>query len=404
MKKRIALLGATGSIGDSALSVVAQFAGRFEIVSMSAGIEPREAPARHRRAPAEGRVRDDARRRGAPPAGISRPLGRVRPAGARGRGDASRSRRRPRRHRGVDRTRARLRGREARQDAGAREQGDARRRRRAPHGRRPRLRLLGPARGLGALRAPPGPARGNARGGEASRPHRVRRTFPHARLRDVRGDHARRRPPPSDLEDGAEDHDRLGHDDEQGARGHRGPLALRRAGPEDRRRPPPAVDRSLDGRVRGRLRARADVAERHAFPDPLRAHVSRARSDAAPGPEPHVARPARVLPDGADALSGRRARVRRARDGRLGAGRAQRRERDRGPGVSRPPHSLSRDRRAGRPRSREAQASCGWPPSRTRSRPTRGRGARPRPYSLSSKPARGRQPPPPFPRNNPEAA
>ncbi|MEO8584541.1 MAG: 1-deoxy-D-xylulose-5-phosphate reductoisomerase [Acidobacteriota bacterium] len=37
MKKRIALLGATGSIGDSALSVVAHFPERFEIVSMAAG-------------------------------------------------------------------------------------------------------------------------------------------------------------------------------------------------------------------------------------------------------------------------------------------------------------------------------------------------------------------------------
>ncbi|MEO8055837.1 MAG: 1-deoxy-D-xylulose-5-phosphate reductoisomerase, partial [Acidobacteriota bacterium] len=36
-KKRIALLGATGSIGDSALSVVAYFPERFEIVTMSAG-------------------------------------------------------------------------------------------------------------------------------------------------------------------------------------------------------------------------------------------------------------------------------------------------------------------------------------------------------------------------------
>ena len=36
-KKRIALLGATGSIGDSTLSVVAHFPERFEIVSMSAG-------------------------------------------------------------------------------------------------------------------------------------------------------------------------------------------------------------------------------------------------------------------------------------------------------------------------------------------------------------------------------
>jgi len=36
-KKRIALLGATGSIGDSALSVVGLFPDRFEVVSMSAG-------------------------------------------------------------------------------------------------------------------------------------------------------------------------------------------------------------------------------------------------------------------------------------------------------------------------------------------------------------------------------
>jgi len=37
MKKRIALMGATGSIGDSALSVVSHFPDRFEIVSMAAG-------------------------------------------------------------------------------------------------------------------------------------------------------------------------------------------------------------------------------------------------------------------------------------------------------------------------------------------------------------------------------
>ena len=37
MKRRIALMGATGSIGDSALSVVAHFPDRFEIVSMAAG-------------------------------------------------------------------------------------------------------------------------------------------------------------------------------------------------------------------------------------------------------------------------------------------------------------------------------------------------------------------------------
>jgi len=65
MKKRIALLGATGSIGDSALSVVAHFPERFEIVSMSAGSNLEKllpAIAAHRPRVVSVKTREDAAR------------------------------------------------------------------------------------------------------------------------------------------------------------------------------------------------------------------------------------------------------------------------------------------------------------------------------------------------------
>jgi 1-deoxy-D-xylulose-5-phosphate reductoisomerase len=65
MKKRIALLGATGSIGDSALSVVAHFPERFEIVSMSAGSNLEKllpAIAAHRPKVVSVKTREDAAR------------------------------------------------------------------------------------------------------------------------------------------------------------------------------------------------------------------------------------------------------------------------------------------------------------------------------------------------------
>ncbi|MGA7992007.1 MAG: 1-deoxy-D-xylulose-5-phosphate reductoisomerase [Thermoanaerobaculia bacterium] len=64
-RKRIALLGATGSIGDSTLSVVARFPERFEIVSMSAGSNLEKllpALAAHRPKVVSVRTREDAAR------------------------------------------------------------------------------------------------------------------------------------------------------------------------------------------------------------------------------------------------------------------------------------------------------------------------------------------------------
>ena len=80
--------------------------------------------------------------------------------------------------------------------------------------------------------------------------HRERRAVPRSHGRDELGDGDRRRGArPPDVEDGAEDHDRLVDADEQGPRGDRGARAVRRRLRPDRGRRPPAVDRPLDGRV-----------------------------------------------------------------------------------------------------------------------------------------------------------
>ena len=102
-------------------------------------------------------------------------------------------------------------------------------------------------------------------------------------FRDASAPHLRRDATPAealgapDLVDGAQDHDRLGHADEQGARGHRGPLAVRRAGASGSSVViHPAVDRALAGRVHRRHGAGAARRHRHAHADPVRALVSRA--------------------------------------------------------------------------------------------------------------------------------
>lgn len=64
-RKRIALLGATGSIGASALSVVEHFPDRFEIVSMAAGTKLEKllpAIAAHRPRVVSVKTREDAAR------------------------------------------------------------------------------------------------------------------------------------------------------------------------------------------------------------------------------------------------------------------------------------------------------------------------------------------------------
>ncbi len=112
-------------------------------------------------------------------------------------------------------------------------------------------------------------------------PHRVGRAVPRTAGRAPARRHARRRAAPPDVDDGAEDHHRFGDADEQGARGHRGALAVRRRAGADRRRRPSAVDRALDGRARRRLDHRAARRHRHAAADSVRVLVSGALGGAA---------------------------------------------------------------------------------------------------------------------------
>ena len=235
-----------------------------------------------------------------------------------------------------------------------------------------RLRRGGPPRRLGALRAPPGAPRRAPLRGRAARPDGLRRPVPDAAPRDVRRDHDRGRPRPPDLEDGAEDHDRLGDDDEQGARGHRGALALRRPARAARRRHPPPVDHPLDGRVGGRIGPRADVAERHALPDPLRPDVPRARPDAPPEARPRLPREARARAARREALPGGSARLRGAPGRRDGPRRPERGQRGRRRRVPRgtDPLPLSRFRRGEGPRG--APAFAGDVPRRRPRRRSRG--------------------------------
>jgi 1-deoxy-D-xylulose-5-phosphate reductoisomerase len=70
-----------------------------------------------------------------------------------------------------------------------------------------------------------------------------------AALQQVTPDEALRRgAQASDVVDGSEDHDRFGDADEQGTRSHRSAVALRRRAGSDPRARAPAIDRPLDGR------------------------------------------------------------------------------------------------------------------------------------------------------------
>ncbi len=93
-----------------------------------------------------------------------------------------------------------------------------------------------------------------------------------------RGDPARdgrRRAAPPDLADGDEEHDRFGHDDEQGARSDRGEPLLRDPGGADRRRRPPHEHRARLRDLQRRQRQGAARPAGHAPADRLCARLPR---------------------------------------------------------------------------------------------------------------------------------
>ena len=176
----------------------------------------------------------------------------------------------------------------------------------------------------------------------ADSPHRFRRSVsPSAargpRVRDPRGGLR-----PSELGDGSEDLGRLGYHDEQGARGHRGVLAVRDGpGPCRGRRPPPE-HRAFDGGIRGRVDSRPARHAGYAYPHRPRACLARAHRLRGARPRFLAAPEARFRAAGLRLGAVPSPRLRgRPRRGHRACG-AQRGQRSGGGGVPGPPHDVRR--------------------------------------------------------------
>ena len=256
-RRDVVVLGSTGSIGTQALEIVRRNPDRFRVVGLTAG--------------------------GSRPDLFEQQVAEFAPAfhgaggGRLGRGGGDGLRRRAQRHQRRPGPAAHGRRPRGGHHAGAGQQGVADHRR--PGGDRHRASpgqivavdsehsaLAQCLRGGRAdevrrlvLTASGGPFRGRSRG----------------ELREVTP--ARRAEPPH-LVDGAPGHGQLRHPGQQGARGDRGPPALRHRFRPHRGRRPPHLGGALDGRVRRRLHAAAGLAPVDAHPDRAGAGLAR------PGP------------------------------------------------------------------------------------------------------------------------
>ena len=340
--KRIAILGSTGSIGQSALAVVDAHPDGFGVVALAAGgnaarlaeqvaeFGPRHDRDGHQR-PRSREVR--AATRAIVGAADSWHAGGDGPDRRR---DASRRGRRALRlvgHRGARRG---ARGDRRRQDDRAREQRNPRDGRLGRHGGRPRA---------AASRVLPVDSEHNAihqclHGRDRREVARLILTASGGPFRGVpaaqlAGGDARRRAAASDLAHGAEDHDRLRDADEQGARGDRGALAVRRRAERiDVLVHPQSIVHSMVELVDGSVIAQLGVTDMRL---PIQYAFSYPERWPAPLPPLDLARvrAARVRGAGhGSAFPASRWRSARSRAGGP-ADRAQRRERGRGRGVPR---------------------------------------------------------------------
>ena len=126
-----------------------------------------------------------------------------------------------------------------------------------------------------AQRRPPVPARRPHERGPPHMAHGLGRPVPEHAQVEVCRHHGRAGAEPSHLEDGQPHHHRLRHPDEQGLRGHRGLPFVQLTAGAGRGHRAPAVHHSLAGRVRGRQHPGAAFGHRHAPADPVRADLSR---------------------------------------------------------------------------------------------------------------------------------
>ena len=193
--------------------------------------------------------------------------------------------------------------------------------------------------------------------GRGADPDRVGRPVPR---RDA--GRARRRdpgagPPSPDLDDGGQDHDRLGDARQQGPGGHRGTLAVRCRLRRDRGRHPPAERRPLRRPFRGRLPEGPAGHPRHETSHPVRPDLSRPPPVAGRRRRPHRRRAARLPRPRRDALPGPAHRPRGRPAGTARVGRADRRRRGRGRPVPRRDARVHRHPGAARSRRRAVRGN-----------------------------------------------
>ena len=168
--------------------------------------------------------------------------------------------------------------------------------------------------GLRARGARDGASRRAPGGPEARGDHGLGRPVPRLDRDGARQGVDEGGPPASGVVDGAEDHDRLGDDDEQGSRGDRSALPLRSRVLADPRVDPSRGGGARDRRVPRRIDAGGDGDGGHAPADPARPGVARTAPDrrgvlAPHGDAAHVrARGPRSVPGGGPRLPRRWAR------------------------------------------------------------------------------------------------
>ena len=249
--------------------------------------------------------------------------------------------------------------------------------------------------GLRALRHRAGPAVRRGSRGPQDRAHGIRGTVPRAHPRRTgRGDARARR---SRIRPGTwalVDNHQLRDSRQQGARGHRGAPALRRAVRRDRRGRASAVDRALGRRVRRRIAHRAGVAPGHAAADLARPRLAGPGAGCRGPDRLHAAHRVDLRAARRRHLPGRRAGQARRRGRRDLSRGVQRRERAGGRGLPRPPGSVPRNRRD-HPRESSTPTTppvSTPPPSPACSPPNPGPGTRPTACSPEP-PTASREPP-----------
>ena len=194
--------------------------------------------------------------------------------------------------------------------------------------------------------------------------HRIGRAVPGPADCRPRSGNARGRVTPSHVVDGAQDHHRLRDVDEQGARGHRGSVALRRVARSHRRRGPSPVGGALAGRAARRFADCSARGDGYAPSHPVRVFLPRALARPASRSRSDRVRTARLSCPRHGPVPVPRAGLPCVAVRSRAAGGAQRGERGGGCGVPGAPAAVHRYSAGDRNRPRSGGGSCSQPSRR----------------------------------------